>query len=81
MNGGSGSRPVACRCHIGNLQLQKAIDTAKEAIGDPRFSSCGKKARKHLMQHLLYCYEIGDLDQEFEELEETMQKRRSSGSP
>ena len=35
-------------------------------------SSCGKKVRKHLMQHLLYCYEIGDLDQEFEELEETM---------
>lgn len=67
-----GEQAVACRCHIGNLQLQQAIDTAKEAIGDPRFSSCGKKVRKHLMQHLLYCYEIGDLDQEFEELEETM---------
>lgn len=63
---------VACRCHIGNLQLQKAIDTAKAAMADPRFSSCGKKARKHLMQHLLYCYEIGDLDPEFEQLEEEM---------
>lgn len=65
----------ACRCYIDDLKLQKAIDTAKEAIDDPRFASCRKDGQKKLMQHLLYCYEIGDLDEEFEALEKDMQAR------
>lgn len=65
----------ACRCSIDDLQLQKAIDIAKAAIEDDRFTRCSKDAQKKLMQHLLYCYEIGDLDDEFEALELDMVNR------
>ena len=65
----------ACKCQIDGLQLQKAIDTAEKAIRDQRFDSCSTKSQKYLMQHLLYCYEIGDLDAEFEQLEEEMRRR------
>lgn len=68
-------RTSACRCYIDELQLQKAIDTAREAISDSLFPSCSKDSQKSLMQHLLYCYEIGDLDAEFDSLEEDMRSR------
>lgn len=65
----------ACRCSIDDLQLQKAIDIAREAIEDNRFTQCPTDAQKKLMQHLLYCFEIGDLDDEFEALETDMVNR------
>ena len=68
-------RTNACRCSIDELQLQKAIDIAREAIEDNRFTQCPADAQKKLMQHLLYCYEIGDLDGEFVALESDMVNR------
>ena len=65
----------ACRCYIDGLQLQKAIDIAKDAIEDSRISACNKDSQKRLMQYLLYCYEIGDLDEAFDLLEEDMRNR------
>ena len=66
---------TACRLLIDELQLQKAIDVAKAAIADNRFENCNKDVQKRLMQLLLYCYEIGDLDSEFETLEQEMRDR------
>lgn len=65
----------ACRCYIDGLQLQKAIDTVNDAIKDSRFSFCNKDSQKRLMKYLLYCYEIGDLDVEFDLLEKDMRDR------
>lgn len=65
-------RTSACRCYIDDLKMQKAINSAKETIGDPQFARCDKESQKKLMQHLLYCYEIVDLDSEFEALEKEM---------
>ena len=63
---------AACRCSIDDLKLQKAIDIAKAVICDERFESCGFDSKKRIVQYLLYCYEIGDLDAEFDELETEM---------
>lgn len=66
---------TACRLHIDELQLQKAIDMAKTAIAEERFENCSQTAQRRLMQLLLYCYEIGDLDSEFDTLELEMRSR------
>lgn len=66
---------AAVRCSIEDLKLQTAIDDAKAVIEDGRFSSCKSESQKRLMQYLLYCYEIGDLDGEFDALEQEMRER------
>lgn len=66
---------TAARCSIEDLQLQSAIVEAKAVIGDERFSLCKKELQKQLMQYLLYCYEICDLDDEFDSLEQEMRER------
>ena len=62
----------ACRCFIDDLKLRRAIETGKAAIEDDKFSLCSTDSQKKLMQHLLYCYEICDMDAEFKELETKM---------
>ena len=64
-----------CRDHILGLKLLNGIRIAKEAIEDERFDGCDPELQKTLMQCLLYCYEIGDIDEEFDALEDEMRRR------
>lgn len=57
---------------IEDLKLQKAIDRGKQLVEDYRYKSLCKDSRKKIKQYLLYCYEIADLDEEFELLESEM---------
>ena len=57
------------RCIIEDLKLQKAIDKGNELIQDSRYSNLSKESRRKIKQYLLYCYEIADMDNEFEQLE------------
>lgn len=59
---------------IEDLKLQKAIDRSKELIDNPRYNSLNKESKRRIKQHLLYCYEIAYMDDEFEALEEDMKK-------
>lgn len=63
------------RAYIDDVKFQNAIDTAKMAIKDQRFEKCSKKIACTHMKHLLYCYEACLLDDEYEALEQDMQKR------
>lgn len=63
------------RAYIDDVKFQNAIDTAKMAINDQRFEKCSKKIACTHMKHLLYCYEACLLDDEYEALEQEMQKR------
>lgn len=63
------------RAYIDDVKFQNAIDTAKMAINDQRFEKCSKKVACTHMKHLLYCYEACLLDDEYEALEQEMQKR------
>ena len=63
------------RAYIDDVKFQNAIDTAKMAIKDQRFEKCSKKVACTHMKHLLYCYEACLLDDEYEALEQEMQKR------
>jgi len=60
------------RCIIEDLKLQKAIDKGNELIQDSRYSNLSKESRRKIKQYLLYCYEIADMDNEFEQLEAQM---------
>ena len=60
------------RCIIEDLKLQKAIDKGNELIQDSRYSNLSKESRRKIKQCLLYCYEIADMDNEFEQLETQM---------
>lgn len=63
------------RAYIDDVKFQNAIDTAKMAIKDQRFEKCSKKVACTHIKHLLYCYEACLLDDEYEALEQEMQKR------
>lgn len=63
------------RAYIDDVKFQNAIDTAKMAINDQRFEKCSKKVSCTHIKHLLYCYEACLLDNEYEALEQEMQKR------
>lgn len=63
------------RAYIDDVKFQNAIDTAKMAIKDQRFEKCSKKVACTHIKHLLYCYEACLLDDEYETLEQEMQKR------
>lgn len=63
------------RAYIDDVKFQNAIDTAKMAINDQRFEKCSKKVACTHIKHLLYCYEACLLDDEYEALEQEMQKR------
>lgn len=63
------------RAYIDDLQLRKAIDTGKKTMSDHRFTRSSGDVQKRLMQHLLYCYEITYLNQDFDKLEALMDKR------
>lgn len=63
------------RAYIDDVKFQNAINTAKTAIKDRRFEKCSKKIACTHMKHLLYCYEVCLLDDEYEALEQEMQKR------
>ena len=67
---------TALHAIIEDLKLQKAIDKGKEIISNPKYLSVSKDSQKKAKQYLLYCYEIADLDDEFEALEADM---RDSG--
>ena len=60
------------RCIIEDLKLQKAIDKGNELIHDSRYSDISKESRRKIKHYLLYCYEIADMDNEFEQLEAQM---------
>lgn len=60
---------------IEDLKLQKAIDQGREVIADPRYEMLTRDSRLKVKQYLLYCYEIADLDDEFEALEIDMRER------
>lgn len=62
------------RCIIEDLKLQKAIDQAKELIADARYVNVSQDSRRKVKQYLLYCYEIADMDDEFEALEADMRE-------
>lgn len=63
------------RAYIDDVKFQNAIDTAKMAIKDQRFEKCSKKVACTHIKHLLYCYEACLLVDEYEALEQEMQKR------
>lgn len=63
------------RAYIDDVKFQNAIDTAKMAIKDQCFEKCSKKVACTHIKHLLYCYEACLLDDEYEALEQEMQKR------
>lgn len=63
------------RAYIDDVKFQNAINTAKMAIKDQRFEKCSKKIACTHIKHLLYCYEACLLDDEYEALEQEMQKR------
>lgn len=62
------------RCIIEDLKLQRAIDQAKELIADTRYENVSKDSRRKVKQYLLYCYEIADMDEEFDALEADMRE-------
>lgn len=64
------------RAYIDDSKLQKAIDLAKEAIQNENFEKCSSDLVEKHFKHLLYCYEIALLDEEFEETEKYMQKKK-----
>lgn len=68
-------RITACRCCIDDLQLQSAIDIARDIIADGRFDGCSRRLQRKIIKCLLYCYEIADLDEEFDDLERNMISR------
>lgn len=63
------------RATILDLKLRKAIDFAKAVINKPEFNLCSGIKQCELMKYLLYCYEIADLDEDFDALEEDMRNR------
>ncbi len=66
---------LALRVIIEDLKLQKAIDKGRELVSDPRYETLSKDSQRKVKQYLLYCYEIADLDGEFEALELDMRER------
>lgn len=62
------------RIIIEDMKLQKAIDKGKELAADPRYKTLSKDSQRKAKQYLLYCYEIADLDDEFEALEADMRE-------
>lgn len=67
-----GEQLTGLRLIIEDLKLQKAIDKGKELATDPRYASLSKDFQRKVKQYLLYCYEIADMDDEFERLESEM---------
>lgn len=65
---------LALRVVIEDLKLQQAIDKGRELASDPRYETLSIDSKKKVKQHLLYCYEIADLDDEFEALESDMRE-------
>lgn len=65
---------TSLRVIIEDLKLQKAIDKGQEIVADPRYETLSKDSRKRVKQYLLYCYEIADMDDEFEALEADMRE-------
>ncbi|MDD3339253.1 MAG: hypothetical protein PHS82_10405 [Lachnospiraceae bacterium] len=63
------------RGYIDDLKYEKAIDTAKAAIDNEVFEQGRNENQRRLMQHLLYCYEIVLMDDDFEFLEKEMNRR------
>lgn len=64
------------RLIIEDLKLQKAIEKIKALVDDPRYGQLSKGAQRKVKRYLLYCYEIADMDDEFEQLE--LEMRESS---
>ena len=62
------------RAIIDDLKLQKAIDKGCEIATDERYADLPKDIRRKVKQYLLYCYEIADMDEEFEALESEMRE-------
>ena len=62
------------RLIIEDLKLQKAIDRGKEIIVDSRYANLSREYKRKTKHYLLFCYEIADLDERFEELESEMRK-------
>lgn len=65
---------ISFRAIIEDLKLQKAIDKGRELLADPRFEHLTKDQKARTTKHLLYCYEIVDMDDEFEALEAYMRE-------
>lgn len=63
------------RAYIDDLKMQRAIDLCKQTISAQQFERCNADTQKRLMQHLLYCYEICLLEEEFNALEKEMNSR------
>ncbi len=59
---------------IEDLKLQKAIDTSKELIANPKYKYLSNESQRKVKQYLLYCYEIADMDDEFDDLEADMRE-------
>lgn len=68
-------RTEKVRAYIDDVKFQSAIDTAKEAMRDARFSCCSKENVMNHMKHLLYCYEVCYLFDEYHALEEEMREK------
>lgn len=58
--------------YLQDYKLQKAIDKARDIVADPRYGSLDKEVKSNAKKHLLYCYEIAYMDDEFDALEEEM---------
>lgn len=63
------------RALIDDLKMRRAIDLCKQTISAPQFIKCNTDTQKRIMQHLLYCYEICQLEEEFIGLEKEMNRR------
>ena len=64
----------ALRIIIDDLKLQRAIDKGRDLIEDSRYQYLSIDSKRKVKQYLLYCYEIADLDDDFEALEEEMRQ-------
>lgn len=60
------------RAYIDDSKIEKAITVAKETMQNSYFEKCSKKQITTHMKHLLYCYEIALLDEEYLQTEQYM---------
>ncbi len=63
------------RAYIDDSKIEKAITDAKETMQNSYFEQCSKKQAAIHMKHLLYCYEIALLDEEYLQTEQYMKAK------
>lgn len=68
------SETEKARAYIDDSKIEKAIAVARETMKNGYFEKCSKKQIATHMKHLLYCYEIVLLDEEYLQTEQYMKE-------